>query len=316
MNPGRLRLWPARLPRRGLAVLALDGALTLVGRASGAGWVVVVLCGVAAVLVVGTVWPVVTLVRTRVELLASPRDATAGAPATFSLLVRRAGSGVRLRLVVGGCAGDWAAAFGTCQGDVIAAPPKRGVLTRVTAELEAADPVGLVSWRRRIGLALAVPLEVGPVPAAVLFDESVGAGTGAADGADRGAVGHDTVRGVRAYATGDPIRIVNWPATARWGEVMVKEMEDPTAPELLIVVDLRGQPERTEAAAGIAAGLARAALQVGVAVSLLTAEADGPRGGRVSSPVHAGRRLARAVADTPPPEPPQGARKVIRVTAR
>jgi uncharacterized protein (DUF58 family) len=316
MNRGRLRLWPARVPRRGLALLALDGGLTLVSRASGAGWVVVLLCAVAAVLFVATVWPVVTLVRTRVELLASPRDATARSPTTFSVLVHRAGSGVRLRLVVGGKAGGWVAAFGTCQGDVIAIPPNRGVLTWVTAELEAADPVGLVSWRRRIGLALAVPSEVGPAPAAVSLDEFVGVGTDSADGADRSAVGHDTVRGVRAYATGDPIRIVHWPATARWGEVMVKEMEDPTAPELVIVVDLRGQPDRTEAAASVAAGLAGAALQVGLAVSLLTAEADGPRAGPVSSPVHAGRRLARAVADARPPEPPHGVRQVVRVTAK
>ncbi len=307
---------PARLPRRGLSLLALDVALVLVSRASGAGWVVVVLCTLAALLVVASVWPAVTLVRTRAELLASPRDATAGSPATFSVLVRRAGPGVWLRLVIGGHRGGWVAAVGTCQGDVGATPPMRGIVTRLTAELEAAGPIGLVPWSRRVGLALAVPLEVGPVPAAVQLDEFAGLGTGAADGSDRGAMGHDTMRGVRAYATGDPIRIVHWPATARWGEVMVKEMEDPTAPELVIVVDLRGRPDRTEAAASLAAGLARAGLEVGLAVSLLTAEAGGPRAGAVSSPVQAGRRLARAVADAAPAEPAQGAPKVVRVTAR
>ena len=128
-------------------------------------------------------------------------------------------------------------------------------------------------------------------------------------------MGDDTVRGVRDYATGDPIRIVHWPATARWGELMVKELEDPTAPEIVISVDLRGQPDRTEAAASLAAGLARAGLQVGLAVSLLTAETGGPRAGPVSTPVQAGRRLARAVADGAPPEPPAGVAQVVRVTA-
>jgi uncharacterized protein (DUF58 family) len=317
MKPGRLPVCPARLPRRGLALLALLGALMLVSRASGAGWVVVLLCCVASVLVMATIWPVLTLVRIRVELIAGPRDATARSPATFSVLVRGAGSGVRLRIGVdaGGDAGAWVAAFATCQGDAVAVPSTRGIVTQVTAELEAADPIGLVSWRRRFELALVVPLEVGPAPTLVQLHEFIGAGSGAANGADRCAVGHDTVRGVRAYVAGDPIRIVHWPATARWGEVMVKEMEDPAAPELVIVVDLRGRPERTESAASLAAGLARAAMELGLAVSLHTAEADGPRSGLVTGPVQAGRRLARAVADACPSEPPDEAGRVFRVTA-
>jgi uncharacterized protein (DUF58 family) len=310
------RLRPARIPRRGLGLLGLDGALMLVSRASGAGWVVVVFCAVTAVLVVATVWPAVTLLRTRVDLLVSPRDATAGSPAIFSVLVRRPGPGVRLRLIVGGREGAWVAAFGTCQGDVIAVPPKRGVLTRLTVDVEAAGPVGLVPWKRRITLSLAPPMDVGPAPTAVALDEFVGVGAGVADGIDRGVVGHDTVRGVRAYLTGDPIRLVHWPASARWGELMVKEMDDPTAADLVIVVDLRGRPDRVEEAASVAAGLAGAGLQIGLAVSLLTAEAGGPHTGPVSTPVEAGRRLARAVAGAPPPEPRQGASKVIRVTAQ
>jgi uncharacterized protein (DUF58 family) len=290
--------------------------LLLVSRASGAGWVVVVFCAVTAVLLIALVWPVVTVLRTRVEVLVSPRDATARSPALFSVLVRRPGSGVRLRLVVGGKEGDWVSAFGPCEGDVIAAPPNRGVLTRVRADVEAAGPVGLVPWRRRVGLALAAPLEVGPAPAVVQLDDFFGVGTGVADGADRGALGHDTVRGVRTYATGDPIRLVHWPATARWGELMVKEMDDPTAADLIIVVDLRGRPECAEAAASVAAGLACAGLQIGLAVSLLTAEVGGPRSGPVSTPVEAGRRLARAVTDARPSEPPPHAPKVVRVTAQ
>ncbi|HLY82484.1 MAG TPA: DUF58 domain-containing protein [Acidimicrobiales bacterium] len=312
----RLRLWPARAPRRALALLALAGAFSLIARVSGAGWVVVLLCAVAGILVLATVWPVVTLVRTRVELAGSPRDSTAGSTATFSVVVRRAGSGVRLRLVVGRRGGAWVAAVGACQGEVIASPPQRRVVGRVTAELEAAGPLGLMSWRRRVVLSLAVPLEVGPAPAQVNLDDFVGLGTGAADAQARGTSGHDTIRGVRDYATGDPIRIVHWPATARWGEVMVKELEDPTAPKVVIVVDLRGRPDRSEAAASIAAGLAGAALQAGWSVALLTAEVGGPRAGDVDSPVHVGRRLAHAVTDAPPPEPPPGSPTVVRVDAR
>jgi uncharacterized protein (DUF58 family) len=137
---------------------------------------------------------------------------------------------------------------------------------------------------------------------------------GADNGRPQALPGDDTFKGIKVYAPGDPIRIVHWPATARWGELMVKEMEAPTAAELDIVVDLRGGPEETEKAASVAAGLARAGLLSGVTVFLLTAEGAGPRIGAVSTPVEVGRRLARAVADGPPPESTHSS--VIRVSAR
>jgi uncharacterized protein (DUF58 family) len=173
-------------------------------------------------------------------------------------------------------------------------------------------------WSRRIVLSLKRPLEVGPVPASVGVDELAGLAAGADNGRSQGSPGHDSFKGIKVYAPGDPIRIVHWQATARWGELMVKEMEDPAAAELDIVVDLRGEPDRTEQAASLAAGLAGAALASGVAVRLLTAEATGPQVGAVRAPVEVGRRLARAVAnaDAAPPSPSAVHASVIRVSAR
>jgi uncharacterized protein (DUF58 family) len=310
-----LQLRPAGLPRRGLALLGLAALFFLVARASGAGWVVVLLCAEAAVLGLATLWPIVTLLRVRVELVDSPRDATARSTVIFRVRVSRAGSGVRLRLVLGDQAGGWVAAVGTCQGEVLGNPPRRGIVTSGTAELEGAGPLGLVTWLRRVSLDFRAPMEVGPIPTPVRLDEAVNNGSGAANALFRGGPGLDSVRGVRPYAAGDPIRLVHWPATARLGEVMVKEMEDPDAPELVIAVDLRGEPDRTEAAASVAAGLAGSGLRAGLTVSLLTAEGSGPRVGPVSSAVQVGRRLARAVADAPPPEPASAGTRTVRVTA-
>ena len=316
MSGRTLPLRPAGVPRRGLALLGLVAALFFVARASGAGWVVVLLCLEGAVVAVAAVWPVATLLRVRVEVTASPRDATVGLAAVFSVRVRRAGSGVRVRLRLGGHPGGWVAAVGTGHGHVRVTPPRRGVVTAVTAEVEGAGPLGLVPWLRRVPIALGAAMEVAPAPSEVTLDDLPGPGNGDGDASAPRGAGHDIVRGVRPYIPGDPIRVVHWPATARWGDVMVKELDVPLASAIVIVVDLRGDPDRSEAAASMAAGVAGAALRAGYRVSLLTAEKDGPRAGSVASPLQAGRRLARAVSDAAPPEPPSDGGTVVRVTAR
>ena len=315
MTRGRQQLRLGGSSRRALGLLALVSGFYLVGRASGAGWVVVLLCALAASVVVGTVWPLITLLRVHVEVVDSPSDATAGSAVRFSVRVSRAGPGVRLRLRGAGVQCEWMGAVGTCQGEMIVTPTRRGIVAQVEGELAGAGPLGLVTWSRRQVVALPRAMEVGPAPAAVSLDEAVGIGPRAAEAILPGGTGHETMRGLRPYAVGDPVRIVHWPATARWGEVIVKELEDPAARELVIVVDLQGEPDRAEAAASLAAGLAGAGLRSGLPVSLLTAERSGPRAGSVVSAVQVGRRLARAVATAPPPEPVGTRATVIRVAA-
>ena len=316
MTLGRhqLRLEPSS--RRALAVLALVGAFYFVARGSGAGWVVVLMCALAATVVVGAIWPLITLMRARVEVIDSPSDATAGSSVTVTLRVRTAGSGVRVRWRDAQVTSAWVAAVGTCEGKLAITPRRRGVVTRMTAQLECAGPLGLVAWARQLPSVLARPMEVGPAPAAVTLDEVAGIGPCPAEALLSGSTGDDTLRGIRPYTAGDPVRIVHWPATARWGEVMVKELDDLATQELVLVVDLRGDRDRTEEAASCAAGLAGAGLRAGLPVTLLTAEESGPRAGRVTSPVHIGRRLARAVATAPPPEASVATGNVIRVVAR
>jgi uncharacterized protein (DUF58 family) len=273
------------------------------------------MCALAATVVLGTVWPLVTLSRVGIGVVDSPGDATAGSTATVTLKVTGAGSGVRVRWRDAHVTSAWVAAVGTCQGQVMVTPHRRGVVTVMTAQVECAGPLGLAAWSRRVASVLPRAMEVGPSPAAVKLEDAEGIGPWPAEALLSGSTGDDTLRGVRPYAAGDPLRIVHWPATARWGEVMVKELEDLLTQELVVVVDLRGDPERTEEAASYAAGLADAGLRAGLPVSLLTAEEGGPRAGHVMGVVHVGRRLARAVATAPPPEPAGASGTVIRVAA-
>ena len=112
--------------------------------------------------------------------------------------------------------------------------------------------------------------------------------------------GDGSVRGIRPYAAGDPFRLVHWPATARWGGVMVRELDDDVPPRLVLVVDLSGDdPVETEELASRAAGVVADALSTGRRVVLATYEPGGTVTADITTSIDAGRRLARAVAGTP-----------------
>jgi uncharacterized protein (DUF58 family) len=179
------------------------------------------------------------------------------------------------------------------------------VFTGVVAEVRSASPLGLIGWRRRIEVALDRPLEVAPRPTTVRYEPAIGSDREAQSRPRTSSSGHEITRGVREYVDGDPIRLVHWPATARTGSVMVRELEGPQRTRLLVVVDLRmpasGDDDAVEIAASRALGLVLGALTQDTIVDVATVEADGPRTAPVRTPLEAGRRLARAVAGPPAP---------------
>ncbi|HZT64740.1 MAG TPA: transglutaminaseTgpA domain-containing protein [Acidimicrobiales bacterium] len=299
--------------RPAAALVGLAAALFLAARTSGAGWVVVLMCGLLGLVVVALAWSAATVARASVVVLDAPRDATAGTPGRLGVLVRRAGAGVQLRARILEGSGPWCSATGDGRGPVPFTPGRRGVATSADVEVRGSAPLGLAGWRRRLSIDLPAAMEVGPRPDPVAASDLAAGEPVGVEGGGRGRPGHDVSRGVRTYLSGDPRRLVHWPATARWGELMVRETEDPGSPAVVIAVDLRGGGEAAERAASRAAGLAEAALAAGRPVTLNTAEAAGPRSQPVGSPVEVGRRLARAVATAAPPEAvgPQ----VIRVSA-
>jgi len=70
--------------------------------------------------------------------------------------------------------------------------------------------------------------------------------------------------GARDYAPGDPMRFVDWRATARRGSLMVRELEPSTTPTVQIVLNfrasasraLRYEPDEIEMAISVAASIA------------------------------------------------------------
>lgn len=299
---------PAAPGRPALALISVGFGLFGIARTTGSGWLIVIIAGVVAVVALAAVLPAIGLGRVAVTVDA-PRDATVGRPVELTIELRGRSRPIKVRPLRLGA--EWSGAMVPCRGRLAATPQARGLVGEVTVELRSAAPLGLLWWRRSVTVPLARPMEVGPRPDEADLRGPLGGWAEAEAVAGATAALGDAVKAVREYVAGDPIKLVHWPATARAGELMVKELESPGAPVLVVAVDLAGGgSDAVEAAASRAAGLALAALRVDVPVVLLTAETGGPQGGRVSSPVEVGRRLARAVAG-PLPAPPPGTRPVV-----
>jgi uncharacterized protein (DUF58 family) len=174
----------------------------------------------------------------------------------------------------------------------------RGVFTRLEVDLSSTGLCGLLGWGRDLRVTFAEPIYVGarPVDPTRALPELAFT---APEGAPRPSVSGDIVRGVRPYVRGDALRRVHWPATARAGELMVMEVEEPVAPRLLIVVNLLGSRHAAEQAAGRAAWYAREAIRRDYDVRMATLEVGGPAIGAVLSEHDVNRRLATAVGGPP-----------------
>jgi len=298
---------------RAAVVLVLIGsAIFVIARTTGSGWLMVLLSGLIAVLAVGVSLPLLALRVAQLDVHC-PRDATAGQSLTVTVSVPPRVRNLRARLVEP--AGTWFALDGPAAGEITVVPAYRGVLRETVVEVTSAWPLGLVSWRRRLHLLLPRPIEVGPAPIDTEVTPPAVIGEGADERSAPGWRDGDIVRGAREYVPGDPVKLVHWPATARTGALMVKELDAPHRPGLVLVVDLRGGGAAAETAAGRAAGIACAALAAGAPVTMCTAEATGPMAGRVDSPVGVSRRLARAVAGLPADVAVAPGTAVVRVVA-
>lgn len=312
-RPGWPSLRPQAVARPTWSLFGVWLFLLAVARTTGAGWVVVVLVGVAAVVAAAAVLPARGLARLQVEVVA-PRQATARRPTSLSVEFSGTTSAMKARTL--DPPGVWLRVEPPVAGAMTVVPARRGVVQRVRVEVRSAAPLGLVWWRRWVDVVLERAMDVGPHPVEVSLSFPLGGGTAGSQERWGSAQGADMVRSTREYVPGDPIRLVHWPATARTGAVVVKDLEAPADRVLAIAVDLRDfDEEAVETAASRAAGLAGAALRSGVGVVLLTAEADGGRVGRVATATEVGRRLARAVAGAPPEGPVPAGATLVRVAA-
>jgi uncharacterized protein (DUF58 family) len=271
------------------------------GAATGQQAVVAVGIFAFAVFACGIVWPIASLARIGVDVVAPP-DAMVGD--TVELRVTLTGHAPRVEVrLLDPVGGFWCTAA-PATGVIPHVAARRGVFHFVRVQLRTSAPLGVFVRTRTLRVELPAPVMVAPRPSparAVL------------DGIPEERIstvapilvraGGDTVRAVRPYVPGDPARLVHWPTSARRGELVVREQEPPAALGVALVVDLRGS--EPEATASRAAGVGIATLAAGGVVWLGTHAGGVPSGELVGDARSLGRVLARATAG-PPAEPPEG----------
>ncbi len=158
-------------------------------------------------------------------------------------------------------------------------PMRRGRYKWSALKIKGTDALGLVT-RERVYDTDEVNLTVYPAPIPVSIEITPMAGYGASDletGRARGA-GLEP-RGIREYASGDPLRYVHWPSSARSTKLMVKEFETGTGVHLNFIIQRTTGTEISsasssslEAMCGHALYLAEKYMQLGATVMFPTNE--------------------------------------------
>jgi uncharacterized protein (DUF58 family) len=286
-------------PRRALGPVAgtvvAVVAWLAVAHSSGAGWVQALGALLTGILVVGLVGPAVALRRARCRVVACPADAVAGRPVDCTVEVT---SPLVVRPVHPSGPDVPTGRHRECHLKMV--PRHRGVLDRCVVQLASAAPFGLLWWTKRVVVPLPRPLHVAPPVGGQELARPSGPeeqGAGARLVAAR--VGEP--RGARPYRPGDLRGWVHWPATAHTGDLMVREMEEQASPPVTVRAELPGDPDAADLEASAVLGAVARLLGAGRRVVLVTAEAGGATTAPVGDVGAAGRRLARALPQRPPP---------------
>jgi uncharacterized protein (DUF58 family) len=267
----------------------------LVAHNSGAGWVQALGDLVFGALLVGIFGPSVFLARARLRVLSAPMDSIAGQPVEVHIH-----ASTRLRVRPRDPPGDevFIGPVGARRSDenrVRLLPVRRGVHEALTLEVATAAPFALQWWTRRVRVSLPSALYVAP---RLGSPESLPVQPHEDDGesVDRAQRDSGHPRGARPYRSGDNRRQVHWLSTAHVGELMVREVERPSAEPVTVTVVLPPDPEEAERVAERALGTVMRLLEREAPVVLATVEPSGPVVAPVADRRGAGRRLARAVA--------------------
>ena len=176
--------------------------------------------------------------------------------------------------------------FDRAEGDDLVLPATpRGVVHVVDLDLLASGPIGLCRAARRYRIAPERPRVVGPraTEERVVWPPPAGISVDLTQPTPRG---DDLFRGVRPYQRGDERRKVHWKASARMGEMMVREEEGTGFVTLQVVLELPPAPptidgigapdpavDPAEGAVALAAAVVEAGRHEGWAVQLVTLDA-------------------------------------------
>lgn len=118
-------------------------------------------------------------------------------------------------------------------------PPRRGIFPIGPLVVQLGDAFGLATSTYSIGESQDV-IVTPEVRALAETGLSVSAGDGESRLVQRRSAGDDDDSMTREYRSGDAMRRVHWRASARHGDLMVRQEEQRSFPEARIIVDTRG----------------------------------------------------------------------------
>lgn len=148
----------------------------------------------------------------------------------------------------------------------------RGVVYSLVFDVTVQGPIGLFEAGQRFRVRPDRPVFVGPRPTEIEIawpqPRAVGFAT-----SEVAPVGDDLYRSTRPYVRGDSLRRMHWKATARHGELMVREQDGTGVALVQVVVDLGPPGPTAEHVVAVASQIARDALRRGWAVHLVTSDA-------------------------------------------
>jgi uncharacterized protein (DUF58 family) len=291
------RCW---LNSAGLAAVMLCAAIVGV-----LGWtlhprLLLLLPALAVLLVVGAVWPWLTILLVRGRLHLAQDRIHEGEEVHASLSLRQRAPwpawGLLLDVDEVNCRVlEKARPFSVADTSFALAPQHRGTFPMYTPRLRTGFPFGLLTASRRVAVnhSLVVWPRIFPVAAPSDW-ASADMAVGHVETRRVGSAG-DTL-GVREYRRGDPMRWIHWPQTARHDRFMVREFQASGVPRVRIVLDCdsdvhvgQGSNSSFEWAVRIAASLAAGWIDEGAEVGLLA--------GSLRLSVHGGHRHRIRVLD-------------------
>ncbi len=253
-----LRKRMSRLTPRGIVTLILGLTALAIGYIAGRHEVLVIAGFCLLLVIVGSIVVRVRKPKFEVIRLFAPPVVSAGGLSRVTVRVRNVGSSASTPLIWNDAI-PWSQpmepqslnsiGIGSALRRVRAVdyellPPRRGLYAIGPFVVEYEDPFGMVNAVLAVGEAdrLVVVPDVVELPQG---GPTLADGEGTAQLVQRRVTGNDDDLTTREYRPGDALRRVHWRASARHGELMVRQEEHRSHPDARIVIDTRqsGYPD-------------------------------------------------------------------------
>ena len=268
-------------PTRRAGGLVLGAAILFaVGTNVQAGWVLVLAALLIGAAITGMILPARMVRGVGVERRA-PAEASAGDAVEVDLVVSNRHRRSKLSLLIADRFIAPATVFvpvlerlGRSRVTTLRSPARRGVVEGDPVVVSSSAPFGVATARRRVpaeGRTVVFPRVV-PIPRLAVLERPARPEPAARPAPRRGA-GQDFL-GTREYRTGDSLRHIHWPSTARHGTLIVREFEREEPRKLTILVDtwadagIEGPESALDVACAAAASATSYALAQGAVVTL------------------------------------------------